>query len=78
MKVLIIGAGILGASTAYHLARKGIDVEIVDAQHEGKATLAGAGIVCPWATKRGWSILRYVCRRRGLLCGAGRRAQIIR
>lgn len=51
MKVLIIGAGILGASTAYHLARKGIDVEIVDAQHEGKATLAGAGIVCPWATK---------------------------
>lgn len=51
MKVLIIGAGILGASTAYHLARKGIDVEIIDAQHEGKATLAGAGIVCPWATK---------------------------
>ncbi|MCV9909746.1 FAD-binding oxidoreductase [Brucella sp. HL-2] len=51
MKVLIIGAGILGASTAYHLARKGIDVEIVDAQQEGKATLAGAGIVCPWATK---------------------------
>ncbi|PRA51917.1 NAD(P)/FAD-dependent oxidoreductase [Brucella pituitosa] len=51
MKVLIIGAGILGASTAYHLARKGINVEIVDAKHEGKATLAGAGIVCPWATK---------------------------
>lgn len=51
MKVLIIGAGILGASTAYHLAKKGVDVEVVDAQHEGKATLAGAGIVCPWATK---------------------------
>lgn len=51
MKALIIGAGILGASTAYHLARKGIDVEIVDAEHEGKATWAGAGIVCPWATK---------------------------
>ncbi|WP_269932881.1 NAD(P)/FAD-dependent oxidoreductase [Aminobacter sp. HY435] len=51
MRVLIIGAGILGASTAYHLAQQGIDVEIVDEEHQGKATMAGAGIVCPWATK---------------------------
>ncbi|WEX07482.1 FAD-dependent oxidoreductase [Chelativorans sp. AA-79] len=51
MRVLIIGAGILGASTAYHLVRKGVEVEIVDEAHQGKATLAGAGIVCPWATK---------------------------
>jgi D-amino-acid dehydrogenase len=50
MRVLIVGAGILGASTAYHLARKGIDVEIIDEGHQGKATLAGAGIVSPWAT----------------------------
>ncbi|MCQ8783897.1 NAD(P)/FAD-dependent oxidoreductase [Mangrovibrevibacter kandeliae] len=51
MQALIIGAGILGASAAYHLARKGVAVEIVDESHQGKATLAGAGIVCPWATK---------------------------
>ncbi|WP_062013746.1 FAD-binding oxidoreductase [Aureimonas sp. AU4] len=51
MRVLIIGAGILGASAAYHLARLGADVEIVDEVHQGKATMAGAGIVCPWATK---------------------------
>lgn len=51
MRVLIIGAGILGASAAYHLAQQGVDVEIVDEGHQGKATLAGAGIVCPWATK---------------------------
>ena len=51
MRVLIIGAGILGASAAYHLARQGVDVEIVDEAHQGKATMAGAGIVCPWATK---------------------------
>jgi D-amino-acid dehydrogenase len=51
MRVLIIGAGILGASTAYHLAREGVEVEIVDEAHQGKATMAGAGIVCPWATK---------------------------
>jgi D-amino-acid dehydrogenase len=30
---------------------RGIDVEVVDEGHQGKATLAGAGIVCPWATK---------------------------
>ncbi|GHD22676.1 oxidoreductase [Tianweitania populi] len=51
MRVLIIGAGMLGASTAYHLAQLGAEVEIVDEEHQGKATLAGAGIVCPWATK---------------------------
>jgi D-amino-acid dehydrogenase len=51
MRVAVIGAGILGSSVAYHLARKGIDVEIIDEGHQGKATLAGAGIVCPWATK---------------------------
>ncbi len=51
MKVTVIGAGILGASTAYHLAMDGHDVTIVDQEHQGKATLAGAGIVCPWATK---------------------------
>ena len=51
MRVVVIGAGILGSSVAYHLARKGIEVEIVDEGHPGKATLAGAGIVCPWATK---------------------------
>ena len=50
MKVVVVGAGILGASTAFHLALRGVDVEIVDRAHEGKATLAGAGIVCPWAT----------------------------
>lgn len=51
MRVLIIGAGILGASTAYHLSRKGVAVELIDEAHQGKATMAGAGIVCPWATK---------------------------
>jgi D-amino-acid dehydrogenase len=51
MKIAIIGAGILGASTAYHLALAGHDVTIIDQSHPGKATLAGAGIVCPWATK---------------------------
>jgi len=51
MRIAIIGAGILGASTAYHLALAGHAVTVIDETHQGKATLAGAGIVCPWATK---------------------------
>jgi D-amino-acid dehydrogenase len=48
MHVIIVGAGILGASTAYHLARKGVSVTICERADAGRATSAGAGIVCPW------------------------------
>ena len=51
-EAIIIGAGILGASTAYHLSKKGVSVTIVDRQEPGQATKAGAGIVCPWLTNR--------------------------
>jgi len=44
--------GILGASTAYHLAKAGANVTIVDRQQLGQATDAGAGIVCPWLSQR--------------------------
>ena len=50
MRIVVVGAGILGASTAYHLARDGADVAIVDQAHEGQATAAGAGIICPWVS----------------------------
>lgn len=51
MRAVVVGAGILGASTAYHLAKAGAEVVVVDAVHQGKATSAGAGIICPWASK---------------------------
>lgn len=51
-KVVIIGAGIVGATSAYVLSKKGIDVTIVDAHMEGRATSAAAGIISPWVTKR--------------------------
>ncbi|MFQ3544822.1 FAD-binding oxidoreductase [Halobacillus rhizosphaerae] len=51
-KYIVAGAGILGASTAYHLAKQGADVTIVDRNDAGQATEAAAGIVCPWLTKR--------------------------
>jgi len=50
MRVAVIGGGVLGASTALHLARAGSDVVLVDAAHDGRATAAGAGIVCPWVS----------------------------
>ncbi|MDQ0352343.1 D-amino-acid dehydrogenase [Alkalibacillus filiformis] len=52
MKHIIIGAGILGAATAYRLVQQGEDVVLVDADFQGKATRAGAGIVCPWVGAR--------------------------
>ena len=50
MHIVVVGAGILGASTAFHLVRAGVRVTIVDAAHEGRATAAGAGIICPWVS----------------------------
>ncbi|WP_242288792.1 FAD-binding oxidoreductase [Bacillus cereus group sp. BfR-BA-01319] len=49
---IVVGAGILGASTAYHLAKAGANVTIVDRQQLGQATDAAAGIVCPWLSQR--------------------------
>ncbi|WP_226579560.1 NAD(P)/FAD-dependent oxidoreductase [Halobacillus litoralis] len=52
MKHIIIGAGILGASTAFHLAKRGEKVLIIDRLEAGQATKNAAGIVCPWLTNR--------------------------
>lgn len=51
-KVIVIGAGILGASTAYQLSRLGADVIIIDRKDAGQATDAAAGIICPWLSQR--------------------------
>ncbi|MBM7587908.1 D-amino-acid dehydrogenase [Bacillus pakistanensis] len=51
-KYIVVGAGILGASTAYHLAKSGVDVTLVDRKDSGQATDAAAGIVCPWLSQR--------------------------
>lgn len=50
MRVVVVGAGIVGASTAFHLADAGVEVVVVDRSHPGTATRAGAGILCPWPT----------------------------
>ena len=51
-KFIVIGAGILGASTAYHLAKAGDEVIIIDRHDLGQATDAAAGIICPWLSQR--------------------------
>lgn len=49
---IIVGAGILGVSTAYHLAKMGAQVKVIDRQDVGRATDAAAGIICPWLSQR--------------------------
>jgi len=49
---IVIGAGILGASTAHHLAKLGAKVTVIDNFEKGRATDAAAGIICPWISQR--------------------------
>jgi D-amino-acid dehydrogenase len=51
MKVIVVGAGICGASTAFHLTELGAEVYVIDNSALGRATFAGAGIICPWLSK---------------------------
>jgi D-amino-acid dehydrogenase len=47
---IVIGTGVAGAATAFSLARRGVDVTMIEAELEGRATAAGAGIIQPWST----------------------------
>lgn len=79
MRVAVIGAGILGASTAFHLAREGAEVVVADRADPGRATDAGAGILCPWlseASDPDWYRIadagaRYYPRMAAVLAGCG-------
>jgi D-amino-acid dehydrogenase len=47
---VIVGGGIAGATVALGLARRGVRTTVVDAELDGRATAAGAGIVQPWSS----------------------------
>ena len=51
MRTVVVGAGIVGASTAFHLTQLGAQVYFIDSDAPGRATFAGAGIVCPWLSQ---------------------------
>ncbi|GAA3669390.1 FAD-dependent oxidoreductase [Arthrobacter ginkgonis] len=48
MHVLVIGGGVIGLTTAYHLAREGAEVTVIDARATGLgASKVNAGWICP-------------------------------
>lgn len=60
--VLVVGAGIVGASCAYALARGGAHVDVIDASLPGQATQAATGMISP-----GTVMLRELVRPSGFL-----------
>ena len=49
-RYVVIGGGIVGASAAYHLAKRGAETVLVDRRDVGHATAAGAGIISAGGT----------------------------
>jgi D-amino-acid dehydrogenase len=46
----VVGGGLVGVAAAYELSSQGADVMLIDADHPGRATDAGAGILSPETT----------------------------
>ena len=49
---IVIGGGIVGMSTAYHLVCAGVETVLIDRADAGRATDAGAGILAPETNTR--------------------------
>jgi D-amino-acid dehydrogenase len=81
VRVVVVGAGIVGTSCAYTASSLGAEVVLTDAALPGRATEAGAGIVCPWwselATDPVW--YQFACEAArylpGLIAGLGQAGQ---
>ena len=50
--VIVVGGGIVGMSTAYHLVCAGANTLLIDREDRGRATDAGAGILSPETNSR--------------------------
>jgi D-amino-acid dehydrogenase len=51
VRLIVVGSGVVGASAAYTASRLGAEVVLADAALPGRATAAGAGILCPWSSR---------------------------
>ena len=67
MRIAVVGAGILGAGVASRLAAAGAKVVLVDDVAQGRATAAGAGIICPWPSFMRIRLVYARKRRRAIL-----------
>ncbi|QMU97292.1 FAD-dependent oxidoreductase [Microbacterium esteraromaticum] len=56
---IVIGTGVAGASTGFALARRGVDVTMIESGFEAPATAAGAGIIQPWSSAVEGGYYRY-------------------
>jgi D-amino-acid dehydrogenase len=66
LRLIVVGSGIVGASCAYAASSLGAEVVLVDAAKPGRATAAGAGIICPWSAQvadPAWCALAYAAAR---------------
>ncbi len=54
MKILVLGAGIAGVTTAYELARAGHEVTVIDREAEPASftSYANAGLIAPQPPRR--------------------------
>lgn len=50
-RLVVVGSGITGASCAWTASALDAEVVLVDATLPGRATAAGAGIICPWSSR---------------------------
>lgn len=64
MKIVVMGGGVIGVTTAYYLARDGHEVAVLDRQSHaaGETSFANAGLIAPghaytWASPRAPKIL---------------------
>ena len=60
-KCLIIGAGIVGLTTALELKRNGYDVTILDAEKEGRSSKSAAGIMLPLSPWKNSKTMQDLC-----------------
>ena len=51
MHLIVVGSGIVGSACALSATALGADVTIIESDRPGRATSAGAGIICPWSSR---------------------------
>ena len=51
MHLIVVGSGIVGSACALSATALGAEVTIIESDRAGRATSAGAGIICPWSSR---------------------------